>query len=242
MREFGRVLKETRERKGLTLEEAEAVTKIRRRYLEALEGGDLQVLPGRTYALGFLRSYIRFLGLDPDTAASLLEEFKRAWEPEKAEEPPFALTPSPRRAPSPRVGRPWGWIAIAVLLAVIALLILPGLLARPPAEAPPAPTPGGPEVGESPVPEAPQPRSGLELEITADKGPSWLEVVVDGRPVYRGLLPQGREVSFSGDTSIAVKFGDAGAVSVRLNGELLGPMGQRGQVLRREFRASTEAT
>lgn len=62
--ELGRILREKRESLGLTVEDIEDKTKIRRRYVEALENGDWTVLPGRVYARGFVRSYAEVIGLD----------------------------------------------------------------------------------------------------------------------------------------------------------------------------------
>ena len=55
-----------REHKGVDLYRAERDTKIRARYLAALEPGDYGELPGAVYTKGFLRNYALYLGLDPD--------------------------------------------------------------------------------------------------------------------------------------------------------------------------------
>ena len=59
-----------RERKGVDLYRAERDTKIRARYLAALERGDYKELPGAVYTKGFLRNYALYLGLDPDDVCS----------------------------------------------------------------------------------------------------------------------------------------------------------------------------
>lgn len=64
MKELGRILKTTRESKGLTLDEIQERTKIRKRYLQAIEDGDLAILPGLVYARGFIKNYAEQLGLD----------------------------------------------------------------------------------------------------------------------------------------------------------------------------------
>lgn len=68
MNELGEWLQRAREARGLTLEDAERDTRISRRYLQALETGDLDVIPAPVYARGFLRSYAQYLGLDPQEA------------------------------------------------------------------------------------------------------------------------------------------------------------------------------
>lgn len=67
-RELGEWLTRAREARGLTLEDAERDTRISRRYLQALESGDLEIIPAPVYARGFLRSYAQYLGLDPQEA------------------------------------------------------------------------------------------------------------------------------------------------------------------------------
>lgn len=66
LHEIGDELRRTREARGLTLRDVQAEIKIRLRYLEALEEGDLSAIPGEVYARGFLRSYAQLLGMDTD--------------------------------------------------------------------------------------------------------------------------------------------------------------------------------
>jgi cytoskeleton protein RodZ len=65
----GEDLRAARERVGWTLQELAAALRIRLPYLEALEGGRINELPGNAYALGFLRTYAGALGLDPNEIA-----------------------------------------------------------------------------------------------------------------------------------------------------------------------------
>jgi Helix-turn-helix domain len=62
--EIGSSLREARVRKGLEIPEIETATKIRGKYLQALEDEQFDVLPGDTYIKGFLRTYAEYLGLD----------------------------------------------------------------------------------------------------------------------------------------------------------------------------------
>ncbi len=61
---LGQLLQEAREARALTLDEVERRTRIRVKYLEALESGDISLLPSTTHAKGFLRNYAQFLQLD----------------------------------------------------------------------------------------------------------------------------------------------------------------------------------
>lgn len=64
LRELGELLRRTREARGITIDQAVEATKVRGRYLKAIEQGNLLVLPGKVYARGFVRSYAEYLGLD----------------------------------------------------------------------------------------------------------------------------------------------------------------------------------
>ncbi len=74
MEEIGRLLRETREKLGLTHEEVERATRIRTRYVEAMERGDLSSLPSSVQARGFLRNYSEYLGLDQDEVLLMYAE------------------------------------------------------------------------------------------------------------------------------------------------------------------------
>ncbi len=73
MDELGHILREARETKGLTLDEAQGETRINSRYLAALENGEYDKLPTPVHVRGFLRNYARFLGLD---SQPLLERYE----------------------------------------------------------------------------------------------------------------------------------------------------------------------
>lgn len=64
MKTVGLILKETRTAKNLTLDDIEKVTKIRARFLEAIEADDYSKLPSVTYAKGFVKNYAEYLGLN----------------------------------------------------------------------------------------------------------------------------------------------------------------------------------
>jgi cytoskeleton protein RodZ len=69
----GQDIRAARQRKGEDLASVSRALKIRKDHLEALEEGNIQALPGRPYAIGFLRSYAEYLGLDP---VQCVERFK----------------------------------------------------------------------------------------------------------------------------------------------------------------------
>jgi len=66
MGELGNTLSRARRARGISIEDAERDTHVSRRYLQALETEDFQAFPAPVYARGFLRTYSRYLGLNPD--------------------------------------------------------------------------------------------------------------------------------------------------------------------------------
>src|SRR3954447_11393601 len=91
----GRLLA-AREEKGVDLYRAERDTKIRARYLGALERGDYRDLPGAVYTKGFLRNYAAYLGLEP-------EDVLRQWRRERGDQAspePLVVPPRPIAEPS----------------------------------------------------------------------------------------------------------------------------------------------
>src|SRR3954451_19452964 len=104
-----------RDRKGVDLYRAERDTKIRARYLGALERGDYKDLPGAVYTKGFLRNYALYLGLDPD---EVLVQWRRERGDGK-EQPPAIVVPRPITTPRKGLTFSPGLVVAALLTVVI---------------------------------------------------------------------------------------------------------------------------
>jgi len=104
-----------RDRKGVDLYRAERDTKIRARYLGALERGDYKELPGAVYTKGFLRNYALYLGLDPD---DVLLQWRRERGDSK-ESPPAIVVPRPIATPRKGLSFSPGLVVAALLTVVI---------------------------------------------------------------------------------------------------------------------------
>jgi cytoskeletal protein RodZ len=100
-----------RERKGVDLTRAERDTKIRARYLGALERGDYRELPGAVYTKGFLRNYAIYLGLDP-------EDVLQQWRRERGDQ----ATPEPQIVPLRPIAEPARPLTFSPSVFVAALL------------------------------------------------------------------------------------------------------------------------
>jgi cytoskeleton protein RodZ len=113
--EIGNSLREARERQGLGYPEIELATKIRAKYIRALEEEDFDAVPGDAYVRGFLRTYAEYLGLDGDVYVDEYgSRFVAGWRDEL-----------PQRPERPRVGRRERRLerrAVILVLAGIALV------------------------------------------------------------------------------------------------------------------------
>ncbi len=99
---FGAVLRRTREAQGLDIPAIAGRLKIRTIYLRALEEEDIAALPARPFAIGFLRSYARLLGLDADSLVAALKRMLD--EPDSSPLPGREATPSSAPTPAPAAG------------------------------------------------------------------------------------------------------------------------------------------
>src|ERR687889_1554306 len=84
--EIGRILRQAREKRGLSLQQVEEATKIRTRYLRDLENEDFDVLPA-VYVLGSLKTYAEHLGLDGATITGELKHRQAPLQPEQDQAP-----------------------------------------------------------------------------------------------------------------------------------------------------------
>jgi cytoskeleton protein RodZ len=124
MADIGATLREARMRARIDITEVETRTKIRAKYLRALENEEWDLLPGEIYVKSFLRTYGEYLGLD---TRQLIDDFKRRYDrPSDHELRP--ITPRSRerdRRPRGPLIPPWLLVG-AVLVAVVVVLYLVG--------------------------------------------------------------------------------------------------------------------
>jgi cytoskeletal protein RodZ len=111
MTRLGDSLRQQREKRGITLDQAAADTRIREKFLKALEDGDLQSLPGAVYTKGFLRNYAEYLGLDDEELVVQFHEERGG----------PAVEPKRRFAPMKPIGSRSLVFTPAVLIPVVVL-------------------------------------------------------------------------------------------------------------------------
>ncbi len=213
MFDIGSSLREARLRQDLDFPELEERTKIRPKYLRALEDEHFDILPAPTYVRGFLRSYAEALGLD---GQPFVDEYSSRFTVGEDEAPLRARrAPAPRRARGPRESRLAAVALVAIAIAT-ALVIAAWKFGGPESEN--VPGLAGQESGTaSQIAKA---RGTARLVVRATAGSSWMEVraaTPAGKLLYSGTLEQGQRKSFDG-RSLQLALAEPDNVVVRVNG------------------------
>jgi len=223
--EIGNTLREARVRRKLTLQQVEEDTKIRVKYLQAMENEDFDLMPGPAYVKGFLQTYAGYLGLDPSI---ILDEY-RSRGVSRQEHHAFGGSSVIGKPYSHRRRNTLAFIAVACLL-VLAVIYVLGLSSEDaddggpgttdPALLSPSPSPSR-SATKTP---SPRPSVSQDLVKLAAAGAScWLEVRRDdaqGPVLYRGTLAAGSSKQFR-EKTVWLKIGNPGALVVSAGGKQL---------------------
>jgi cytoskeletal protein RodZ len=239
------VLQRARLDQGIDLATVAERTKIKAKYLQAIEAGDRKSLPGGFFYKSFVHQYAKFLGVDTSAIDAEIDRVLSA-------DAPLPLpTVASRTAVklSPRSSGPKKYLSYAAfVLILVACSRIDGWWheSRAPVEqnttlqTPPSPANGqvslasvspvaaGPAAPRLDKPAAPA-GSGVELDLTATED-TWLSISSDGTPVFSGLLEANQTKIIEGKEVARLRVGNAAGLEVRLNGKPLGPLGAHGQV------------
>jgi cytoskeleton protein RodZ len=230
MFEIGASLREARVRQDLDFPELEERTKIRPKYLRALETEQFEILPAPTYVRGFLRSYAEALGLD---GQPFVDEYNSRFAVGEDEAPLRA-----RRVPTPpRRDRRTTESRIAVL-ALLAIAVATALvIAAWKFGGPDAQTVPGLDTQPSAASSS-SARTRVRLVVRAVAGSSWMEVRASAggtKLLYSGTLEQGQRKVFQGRT-LELSLAHPRNVTVRVNGAAVDlPAGKTFHVTKRQI-------
>lgn len=256
----GYTLRQERERQNLSIEDIEQGTSIRSVYIEAIENGEYDKLPGTVYAKGFIKNYANFLGLDAEAMTkeftSDLAELSGTPEPPPEEEQPPQTPKVVTPKPATPEKKPFGYsieneksssksgvliIAAVILIAALAggawswLSSSDGEVAK--VEPPPVQQtqPAPPEEPVEPVASAnPAPADSVQIQARFNDR-CWLLVTIDGAVVQEGVVEGGQTLTWEGKDNINFRLGNAGAVEFFQGGKSLGVLGGVGDVVDKTF-------
>ena len=246
MQSVGDILRAERLKKGMTIKDVENTTHIRTVYLTAIEEGRFDAIPGEVYIKGFIRNYASCVGLDPEQMVAAyranrygISELK---DPDMAES-----KPRERRKKSST-----GLWTIAFLL----FLVLAGFgtywwinAKKPPASLPPppsttqnpaapAPPPAPPQPAPQAGPQTPPPTTVAVKPLTLNArftDRCWVMVTADGKVIYENTVKAGDAFVWEAKHSMSVKLGNAAAAELILDGQPVGKLGDRGEVVIKTF-------
>ena len=243
---LGERFRDAREARNLSLSDVAEQIRIRSVYLAAIENENWPAIGAPIYVRGFLRTYARFLSMDPEEAVRAFNAAtaEPGGEISEAEtQPQFrgpVAIPEERRGFSPLI-----WIAGAVAVLLIVYVVYDAVTYHShnaqvavASGASASPTPAGTDSGASPTPK-PFPNSSslplgphtLALTLSA---PSWLRVTIDGSNKFEGVAKAGSIRTFQGNNAV-VRIGNAGGVEVTVDGKSIGTLGKSGDVVERTF-------
>jgi cytoskeleton protein RodZ len=236
--EIGTSLREARLRQGIELPRVEADTKIRAKYLRALEEERFEVLPAETYVKGFLRTYAEYLGLDGQL---YVDEFNSRF---ARTEDPVVAPSTPQRIRARPVESNFVVVALAGIVAVTILVVVAWRVGSDEGTVPNSligtqtigETPG--TTGETTPPPTPPPASSAtrlaKLSLSATRGDCWVRVragSATGRLLYEGTVQQGQTQRFVKWKRLWVEVGAPTMLDVRLNGRAVRDFPERQSIV-----------
>lgn len=265
MQGIGEILKRAREEQGISLDEVAEATKIRSKYLRALEEEQFDALPGDVYARGFATAYLKYLGIKdrPDVLEAMKPKVKEPETPVQEEpEKPHKLAPTPKRKNKTEhfeetpLNKNAKLIIILSLAAILLLFAVQGIYSKQMAEL------ENPDEQIQQQVEEPQENQNDEADVPQEPAaPPEPEV-----PVYDSLemrleilnvnpnandqcwmqitvdgkvtettMSEGQIQDIKAAQSVQLNLGNAGVVKVTVNGQELGTLGSQGQVVKKSF-------
>ena len=241
---LGEFLRGARESAGLSIDELAERTSIRAGLIREIENNNFVHCGGDTYARGHLRNIAAIISVDAHT---LIDLYNKEHSSELRKIHDMLVENNVTRIPTERKTISWKSLAIAsvVLLASVAggqiiisnsrTTVTPTVSTSPTAttSAEPSPTSTQTETTEA----VPSVSGELTLTISAARGNSNIDVVIDGESLYKGPLFQGETKSFNAPTSISIYLSNAGDLDLTLNGEKIAPLGARNEEIRKTFRS-----
>lgn len=269
---IGDTLRSEREKKGLSIKDIEKATSIRALYIECIEEGRYDELPGEAYTKGFIRNYANFLKLD---ASALVGQYMNENHPEAVQpEPAAAPQPAPAERPARRPAAPapskpqrterqtftdddfqrrlnersgHGKL-IAILITIVVLAGGVYYVLGSDSDTASKPATKTTQQAKKPTASQPAPAAAPEkqyddVELTAKfTGNCWTQVKADGKVIFEGTVKKGETKEWKADEKLVVTAGNAGAVSLSVNGQDLGQPGGEGEVVEKTYTKSGEAS
>lgn len=246
MVKIGETLRNARLAQNITIDDVVKETRIRSRYIEALEEENWGIFPGVVYLRGFLKAYCSLLGIDEQVMLLSLSEVIKP-EPEAAPVPQRIELPG---RPHRKLGLIFGVIAVILLMAFQYVyqnyinLPIPVITDKPAVQSPPSqpitenpqnPNPTSPDTNTSVTPVQEGKITSITLRLVGAEGKCWVRVRDGQKLIYEGTLTNGEEKVFADLAGVDMVFGNAGVVQYYLNDKDYGRPGVVDQVVTKKY-------
>ncbi len=226
---LGRYLKREREFRNLSLGEASKITRVKEPILKAIEEDQYASLPPPTYVKGFLLSYAKYIGLDPNDVLLRYESGIRG-------RPVMETEPPSEKKISWNIKYLWvagGAVGIGLFAAYFLFLHpsqppIQSISEKPKSEAPLLPSPQISATASTPE-EKP-----VSLQLKAIEK-TWVRIQINGQSEKEMTLKPGETVSHEGLDRIHLLVGNAGGLDITFNGKSLERFGKSGEVANLTF-------
>lgn len=244
MQTLGELLRDEREKKGLSIKEIEAAISIRSFYINAIEEGNYNLVPGEVYLKGFIRNYANYLGLNGQEMVDLYRQSQKPGTPATLTVAPDTVETLAEKSEQPlkNNNKSGKWLMIGLLAVCVAgsawwLLNSPKQAAEPPQAnkqiqtnpTSPSQPPAQPVIPTPPAQTKP-------VVITAKYTEQcWTSVTADGNIIYEGTPLSGDTITWEAQKNITITVGNAGGVDIISNGQSVGKLGAKGEVVIKTF-------
>ena len=235
---LGSTIRDAREAARLSIESLSASTSIRIGLLVEMENNNFSHCGGDTYARGHLRNIAAKVGINPQVFIDLYNE-EHSSEHRAIQD----LLVENNVMQVPREEKKISWkLPAAFSLAVLLIIgVVQIVVSNRASETVSTPTPISSEsaspIATSQASISTTPTNGpISLTISATRGNSYIDIVVDGKHVSKGSMFQGDTKSFEGQTAISIYLSNPAGLDLTLNGKALAPLGGQNEEVRRTFR------
>jgi len=249
---LGTTIRDAREAARVSIESLSESTNLRIGLLTEMESDNFKHCGGDTYARGHLRNIAQRIGLNPQILIDLYNQ-EQAVESQRIQDSlvdnNIIQVPREKKSLSWKIPALFS-VAILAVIAIVQIVVsnqstspspAPIASARASASTSPSATTSASAAATTSASPIASPAKSISagpvsLVVSAPRGNSYINIIVDGKDVEKSSIFQGEKKSYQGLTSISVYFSNPAALDVTYNGKLLAPLGGENQEVRRTFR------
>ncbi|HBE80551.1 MAG TPA: hypothetical protein DDW65_22610 [Firmicutes bacterium] len=237
MKEIGEYLHQIREEKNISLKEIQEATKISMRYLEAIDRGDLDGIPGDVYRKGFLVNFANAIGLDGQAVLQKYNQMKTA-EEEEVRQIQHQVAVQESRTPQTLDNEQLRGFYLGIVVALIGILIVTSFFLFPSYHSKNLKGIDGANGAQVITTKTNSPtKRKFIAPITVNaifKDNVWIQVKSDGDYLYGvdGMTfdPSQAQQVWTAQREMIIKMGNPAGVVLTFNGKDLGQLGERGKI------------